>query len=156
MAQTNPEIVQELFDRMAAADFSELREALDNSSSLAEVAARTGELGRWLDHLDPEVEIDASAVPAMPEGNRARGHRGWFEFWRDWLLPWESFEYRPKRWREAGNQVLVEFTQRGRLAGGLEYATPVSNVWTFENGAVVRLQVFVTWEDALKAAGLAE
>jgi hypothetical protein len=46
--------------------------------------------------------------------------------------------------------------QRGRLASGLDYATHIGNVWTFEGEAVVRLQMFVTWDAALEAAGLEE
>jgi hypothetical protein len=61
--------------------------------------------------LDPEVELDASALPGMPEGNRAHGHQGWLEFWRTWLIPWESFEYTPERWRDAGDRVVVELLQ---------------------------------------------
>jgi len=116
-----------------------------------------GDLGRWfLDRLHSEVELDASALPAVPEGNRTRGLQGWFEFWRTWLTPWESFEYTPKQWRDAGDRVVVELVQRGRLASGLDYATPISNVWTLEGEAVVRLQMFITWEEALEAAGLSE
>jgi hypothetical protein len=80
--------------------------------------------------LDPEVELDASALPGMPEGNRAHGHQGWLEFWRTWLIPCESFEYTPERWRDAGDRVVVELLQRGRLASGLDYATHISNIWT--------------------------
>jgi hypothetical protein len=65
-------------------------------------------------------------------------------------------EYTPKRWRDAGDRVVVELVQRGRLANGLKYATPFSNVWTFEGEAVVRLQMFRTWDEALEAAGLSE
>jgi hypothetical protein len=56
----------------------------------------------------------------------------WFEFWRTWLAPWESFEYTPMQWRDAGDRVVVELLQRGRLASGLDYATPISNVWALE------------------------
>ena len=157
MSKENVEAVRELFERFGETDFERLREALETSSSFAEAAPKMGDLGRWhLERLDPEVEIDASAMPGMPEGNRAHGHQGWFEFWRTWLIPWESFEYTPKRWRDAGDRVVVELVQRGRLASGLDYATHISNVWTFEGEAVVRLQMFMTWDEAREAAGLRE
>jgi hypothetical protein len=71
---------------------------------------------------------------------------------------WAMSEDRKKsaHWRDAGDRVVVELVQRGRLRSGLELATPVSNVWTFEGEAVVRLQMFVTWADALEATGLSE
>ena len=157
MSEENVEVVRELYERFGETEFERLREALETSSSLPEAAPKMGDLGRWhLDRLHPEVELDASALPALPEGNRARGLQGWFEFWRTWLIPWESFEYTPQRWRDAGDRVAVELAQRGRLASGLDYATHISNVWTFEGEAVVRLQMFVTWEEALEAAGLSD
>ena len=157
MSKENVEAVRELFERFGETEFERLREALEASSSLAYAAPKMGDLGRWhLERLDPEVELDASALPGTPMGERAYGHQGWFEFWRAWLIPWESFEYTPKRWRDAGDRVVVELVQRGRLRSGLELATPVSNVWTFEGEAVVRLQMFVTWAEALEAAGLPE
>lgn len=59
--------------------------------------------------LHPSIELDATALPAVPEGNRASGHQG-------------------------------------------EYSTPICNVWTLQNGQVVRLQMFPTWEEAMEAA----
>jgi hypothetical protein len=154
MAEENVEAVRELFDRFGEIEFGRLREALETSSSLREAAPRMGDLGRWhLDRLHPQVELDASALPAVPGGiNRAQGHQGWFEFWRSWLIPWESFEYRPQRWHDAGARVVVESIQRGRLASGLEYSTPICNVWTLEDEQVIRLQMFLTWEEAMDAA----
>jgi len=153
MSEENVEAVRELFERFAEIEFERIREAFEASSSLAEAAPRVGELGKWqLHRLDPEVEIDASAMPGIPEGNLAHGHQGWFEFWRAWLTVWESFGYEPRRWHDGGDHVVVEFVQRGRLRAGLEYATLMSNVWTFEDEKVVRLQMFVTWDEAMAAA----
>jgi hypothetical protein len=157
MSQENVEAIRELFDRFGEIEFERVREALETSSSLVEAAPKMGELGEWhLQHLHPEVEIDASAMPAMPEGNVAHGHQGWFEFWRSWLIPWERFGYEPKRWRDAGDRVVVESVQRGRLASGPEYSTPINNVWTFDREQVIRMQMFITWDEALEAAGLSE
>jgi ketosteroid isomerase-like protein len=157
MSRENVEAIRELFDRFGEIEFGQLRKALETSSSLVEAAPKMGDLGRWhLDHLDPKVELDATAMPTFTEGNRARGHQGWFEFWRSWLIPWDRFEYEPKRWRDAGDRVVVESVQRGRLATGLEYSTPINNVWTFEGERVIRMQMFITWEEALEAAGLEE
>ena len=152
MSEANVDAVRSLYARFGEIEFERLREALETSSSLVEAAAKMGDLGRWhLERLDPGVEIDASAMPGIPEGDRAHGHQGWFEFWRTWLTVWESFEYQPRRWHDGGDRVVVEFVQRGRLKGGLEYATLMSNVWTFEDERIVRLQMFVTWEEAIDA-----
>ena len=154
MSQDNVQIVRELFERFGEIEFGPLREALEASSSLPEAAAKMGDFGRWhLDRVHPEVELDASALPPLPEGSRGQGHQGWFEFWRTWLIPWEEFKYTPKRWHGSGDRVVVELVQRGRLAGGLEYATLISNVWTFRGEQVIRLQMFGTWAEALEAAG---
>jgi hypothetical protein len=50
----------------------------------------------------------------------------------------------------------VESVQRSWLASGLEYSTPINNVWTFDGEQVVCMQMFITWEEALEAAGLGE
>jgi SnoaL-like domain len=157
MSEENVRRYVTLFERFGGTEFERLREALEASSSWPEAAAKMGDLGRWhLDRLDSVVEIDATALPGIPEGDRAQGLQGWFEFWRTWLVPWESFEWTPKRWRDAGDRVVVELVQRGRLTSGLDYATHICNVWTFEDETVVRLQMFRTWEEALQAAGLSE
>jgi ketosteroid isomerase-like protein len=151
MSEQNVAAVRDLFERVAEIEFERVREVLGASSSLAEAAPRLGELGEWhLRRLHPEVEIDASAMPAIPEGNVFHGHQGWFEFWRSWMSAWETFEYEPGRWHDAGDRVAVELLQRGRLRSGLEYATPMSNVWTFDGDKVVRLQMFLTWEEAIE------
>jgi hypothetical protein len=107
MSEENVEAVRELFERFAEIEFERIREAFEASSSLAEAAPRVGELGHWqLQRLDPEIEIDASAMPGIPEGNLAHGHQGWFQFWRAWLTVWESFEYEPRRWHDDGDHVV--------------------------------------------------
>jgi hypothetical protein len=47
----------------------------------------------------------------------------------------DRFEYEAKRWHDAGDRVVVESVQRGWLASGPEYSTPVNNVWTFDFAA---------------------
>jgi ketosteroid isomerase-like protein len=74
------------------------------------------------------------------------------EFWRAWLTVWQSFEYEPRHWHDDGDHVVVEYVQRGRLAQGPEYATLMSNVFTFEDEQIVRVQMFATWEEAMEAA----
>jgi hypothetical protein len=74
-----------------------------------------GDLGQWhLDHLDGEVELDASAMQTFPD----------------------RFEYEAKRWHDAGDRVVVESVQRGWLASGPVYSTPINNVWTFDFAAL--------------------
>jgi len=46
--------------------------------------------------------------------------------------------------------------ETGPHGAGLEYATPISNVWTFGGERVIRLQMFSTWAEALEAAGRSE
>ncbi len=76
MSQENVEAVRELFKRFDESEFEGLRDALETSSSLPEAATKMGELGRWhLDWLHPDVELDASALPAMPAAQAARHRR---------------------------------------------------------------------------------
>ena len=153
MGREKVEVVRELFERLNEIEFARLREALATCSSFSEANALLGDLGRWQEQrVHPEIEIDASRLPTLPQGNLIRGREGWFEFWRSWLTVWESFEYTPRRWLERGDRIAVESEQRGRLANGIEYATKICNVWTFEGEQVIRLQMFEAWEEAIRAA----
>jgi ketosteroid isomerase-like protein len=56
---------------------------------------------------------------------------------------------------DAGDHVLVSLDQRARGSGsGIEVEITSHNVYTFRDGKVTRVQLFIEREPALAAAGL--
>ena len=86
-----------------------------------------------------------------------RGPQGWKEF-----VGWLRSEFDSPRVEiheliEAGDQVVVSATNRGRgKQSGVEVSWDVWQVWTMRGGKVVRGEGFTNREEALEAAGLSE
>jgi broad specificity phosphatase PhoE len=151
--QENADRVRRLYEAFNAADFAEVRDAHATSSTFKEARKKAGELGRLqADLFDPEIELGFSSMPVFPGGNVHKGERAWFEFWRAWLKPWESFSYHVKRIQTVRNRVLAEVVQRGRVAEAPEIATTLFGLFTFERGKVTRLEFFATRSEAEAAA----
>ena len=99
-------------------------------------------------------EFEVVTAREMPDAGSYRGENA-----RRWLRAWvDSFErltLEPVEFRDAGDKVLVEFIQRGAPKGS---DTPVEllswSVNTIRDGALVRLQLFLSRAEALDAAGI--
>jgi ketosteroid isomerase-like protein len=78
--------------------------------------------------------------------------------WREWLGPWESFYTRPEEFVPLpGDRVLVLTENRCRSkTGGVEMRYEAGAIWTLRNGRVRRLELFVSRDQTLEAAGLSE
>ncbi len=104
-----------------------------------------------------DVEWDASemGLPDLGDG-RLRGHEGVRRFWIVWLAAWEdvSFDY---ELHDAGNQVVAVIGDQ-RMRGteiGISSGR-YAQLWTFEDGEIVRWKMYRDWHEALEAAGLSE
>jgi ketosteroid isomerase-like protein len=78
--------------------------------------------------------------------------------WREWLGPWESFYVRPEEFIPvSGDRVLVLTENRCRSkTGGVEMRYKAGAIWTLRDRRVRRLELFVSRDPALEAAGLRE
>jgi ketosteroid isomerase-like protein len=107
--------------------------------------------------LDPDVEWDASEIPAPDIGGVYRGPEGVRQFWREWLAAWETvqFEYRLV---DAGDRVLALIDQRmrGRSTGIEVPLGEYAHVYTFRDGLIVRWKAYMSQSDALQAVGPSE
>ena len=107
--------------------------------------------------LDPDVEWDASEIPAPDIGGVYRGPEGVRQFWREWLDAWETvqFEYRLV---DAGDRVLALIDQRmrGRSTGIEVPLGEYAHVYTFRDGLIVRWKAYMSQSDALQAVGPSE
>jgi len=102
--------------------------------------------------LDPDVEWDASEIPAPDIGGVYRGPEGVRQFWREWLAAWETvqFEYRLV---DAGDRVLALIDQRmrGRSTGIEVPLGEYAHVYTFRDGLIVRWKAYMSQSDGLQA-----
>ena len=93
----------------------------------------------------------------MPDAGTYRGGAA-----REWIAAWvSSFDRLTQEAVEyidpGGDQVLIEFIQRGWTAGSdVPVETRTWALWTVKGGNLIRTQLFQNRSDALEAAGLEE
>ena len=75
------------------------------------------------DALSPDIEV-AFATPSGPVAEY-RGLTGFPDGWRDWLMPWTSYEVQIHEMRDAGERVVALVTLSGRTShDGVEIKQP--------------------------------
>jgi ketosteroid isomerase-like protein len=107
--------------------------------------------------LDPDVEWDASALPAPDISGVHRGPEGVREFWRQWLAAWETVQF-DYELVDAGDSVvaLIDQRMRGRSTGIEVRFGKYAQVYTFRDGRIVHWKAFMDQSEALEAVGLPE
>jgi ketosteroid isomerase-like protein len=130
MSQENVEIVRQAFD--------------------------TWERGDLEGHLRlVHEDIVCQRMAPLIDSKTYRGVEGYLQWARDWLRPYEDFRFRPNEYIDAGDRVLVEVPQEGRLAGSDQVMTGV--FWfllTLWDRRVTRFEIYGEREQAREAAGL--
>ena len=108
----------------------------------------------WLQHMAPGFELDmsravgpVSGVLSLDQLRRAL---------EDFAGYWESLRIEPHEFIEAGDLVVVPNT--GHLSGrdGIEVSVTVAWVWTMRDGAIERMVMYQSRQDALEDLGLSE
>jgi ketosteroid isomerase-like protein len=107
--------------------------------------------------LDPEVEW--VPMSALLEGTRHHGHDGVREWVEEMKWDWATFETRPERFLDLGDdRVLALGRWRARGRGGDVLLDIPQAAWLvqYRKGKLLRLQTFTDQKKALEAAGLSE
>ena len=107
-----------------------------------------------LSRIDPNVEIDMTGVSFPGMAVVDGGHEG--------LAPvgafvdaWESLEYFPDNFIEAGDHVIVSLRMAGRgRESGVPVELRVACVYTIRNGLVIRWLAFDTLAAAASAVSI--
>jgi ketosteroid isomerase-like protein len=113
----------------------------------------TGELSA--DRIDPEFVWDMSTFGGWPERQTYEGIAGAREFLASWTGAWEDWELSVEELHEAGDKVLAVLRQRGRAkATGMPVDMLFCQLWTYRDGRQVRMEMYSSREEGLRAAGL--
>jgi ketosteroid isomerase-like protein len=113
-----------------------------------------GDVDAAFKDVDPDFEYDQTRAVGID-----RGMFNLDEF-RDLLTTftdsWESFTIGPDELIDAGEDVVMPFTNVARGRDGIEVQARGVWVWTIRDGSVVRACLYQELPEALEAAGLRE
>lgn len=115
----------------------------------------TGELSD--ERMDPGFVWDMSTFRGWPERQTYEGIEGAREFLAAWTGAWEDWELSVEELHDAGDRVLAVLRQRGRAkATGMPVDMLFCQLWTYRDGKQVRMEMYASREEGLRAAGLEE
>jgi ketosteroid isomerase-like protein len=104
--------------------------------------------------IDPDIEVDVAGWTAIL-GYSGRGGGALDRTVAGWLDSWESLQFLPEHFIEAGDDVLVLLTMEGRGRGsGVPAQMRGVAVYTVHHGRVTALRGFATLAEAAAAAGV--
>ena len=107
--------------------------------------------------IDPDFILDMSKFRDWPERREYHGVQGFREFLRDWLEPWDEYEFRLQELREVGDKIVALAHQAGSShAGGVRVEMDVAHVLTYRRGKNIRMEMYASPHEGLEAAGLSE
>jgi ketosteroid isomerase-like protein len=106
------------------------------------------------DLLDPDIVWDMSRVQ-VPDGAALTGRLGLLEFLDAWRESFASERIDADEIVDGGDQVLVTVRHSGRgKVSGIEVDQRYAMVWTLSDGRAVRMEMYLTRDEALEAMGL--
>jgi ketosteroid isomerase-like protein len=103
----------------------------------------------------PQVEW---VLPALQRSDSCIGPAEVIQFWDEIDENMEELQLRPQEFRDAGDLVAVRLRHYGvgKGSGVVIDEELYHQVTTFEDGVMVRIEYFESWDQALEAAGLTQ
>ena len=92
----------------------------------------------------------------MPDSKSYRGHPGVIATFEDWPKQWEEFQARLGEVIDVDERHVVSVCSQSLGARGMSLELDAYFLHTLEHGKHVRLDMFLTRQEALEAAGLSE
>ena len=119
-------------------------------------AFSSGDIERVLALLHPDFET-AVGPELSPEPDAYRGHDGVRRYFDSFQDVMDQIRFDPLHLRDAGASVVVSLrlSARGR-SSGIRVEQHLGQVWTVHDGKAIRVRSFVSFREALEAAGLQE
>ena len=104
---------------------------------------------------DPEIELDATEAVVLDLNQVYRDADAVRQFWQEWFSAWETLQFDYELF-DAGERVvmLLDLQMRGRSTGIEMPFGKFAWVSTFRDGLVVRVKLYMSQSEALKATGL--
>jgi ketosteroid isomerase-like protein len=110
-----------------------------------------GDFATPVEEFDPGVELIIHSD--IPEAGTYEGLEGVRRYMRGFLEPWERITIRALDYEQQGEKVLARVDQRGVSRSGAAVGDYLFQVWTFESGRVLRIEV--TLSESLARESLA-
>jgi ketosteroid isomerase-like protein len=111
------------------------------------------EISEVLGDADSGIQLDE--WPEAPGARSYRGPEGVREALDTWFETWEWMHVDIEELREVGDCVFFTLHQRAKgSSSGIEVEIKSWNVYTFGEGKLTRIQLFLDRDQALAAAGL--
>jgi ketosteroid isomerase-like protein len=109
-----------------------------------------------LEYADPEIVLE-SAIVSRAEGSAYRGHEGLRAWAADSEAAFDELRTASDEFRDLGDRVLMLGRVFGRGRGsGVPVDSEIAFLSTLRGGRIVRTKGFLSWDQALEAAGLSE
>jgi len=106
--------------------------------------------------IDPDIVWDMSRVE-LPDGTSYTGPSEFRNFVENWEEGFASEHMEAQEILDAGDRVVAMVHHRGRgRISGIEVAQHFAMVWTLRAGRAVRMDMYLTLEEALEAVRLDE
>ena len=107
-----------------------------------------------LEHAAPDCVWDMSRAIGPQRGvYKVAELRSFLE---DLAATFESHRFEAHEFIEAGEHVVVPTTAHARGRDGIEVEAQTASVYTFRDGAIVRMTMYQGRREALEAVGLSE
>ncbi len=108
----------------------------------------------------PYLASDSVLYPfaEWPESSEYRGRDGLRRLLAEWTENFDDFEFEIHEIRAVGDRVLLLAEMVGRIKGsGVPVRQPLGAIWwEFRDDQIGKGRFFITWREALEAAGLQE
>jgi ketosteroid isomerase-like protein len=103
-------------------------------------------------------DFEARPFPEWPGPSVYRGHDGFRQLASEWTENFDEYSWEEERAIPVGDNVVVGLVyHQARIRGtGVPIRQQMGGVWTVRDGKVAKADFFLTWEEALEAAGLSE
>jgi ketosteroid isomerase-like protein len=117
-------------------------------------ALSRGEMDAVFANFAPDFELRDHVIPESSEG--PVGPRALKENLERFGEAFESFDVEPLEFEAIEDGMLVRIRARGRTErdGGLDVELEAGQLWRIRDGLAVSLDIFPSWEEARRAAGL--
>jgi ketosteroid isomerase-like protein len=117
-------------------------------------ALETGEFRPFIEFVEQRCEPEIVLKPAgvFPESAEMRGHEGMMRLLTGQAEAFETLRIKPQEFIEVGDRIVVPVSFGGRARhSGLDVEVSVAHVWTIRSHKALRLDMYRSKPEALKA-----